>query len=305
MIRSVFQFVRAIASRFMACGAVYHSHPDWDDAVGPGWRERIMNETVTDRFHAKQGRTIARWTVGRPGRELIVYLKRHYRLPRLRGWLAWLLPNRAWSPGLEEWQNLEWARSQGLPVARAVAVGQTVSPTGKLQGFLAVEELAGMIGLHEAVPLASRILSPESFAAWKRGLTQELARLSRELHRRRAFHKDLYFCHFYIAEADTAIVPPSWRGRVVMIDFHRLGRHPLLWGWYLLKDIAQLWHSSEVPGVTARDRLRFWKQYRSGHWGREAPPPDWYRHFVRWKWALYQRTQARRAARAARTTMTG
>lgn len=264
-----------------------------------------MDESVTDRFHAKQGRTIARWTLSRVSKpDLVVYLKRHYRLSRFRGLLAAVFPKRAWSPGLEEWHNLNWARSQGLPVPVVQAVGQWTTPRLRVQGFIAVEELTGMIGLHEAVPKAFQTLPVPAFAAWKRGLIAELARLSRELHRRRAFHKDLYFCHFYITETDTRHVPDCWQDRVVMIDFHRLGHHPVLGLWYQIKDIAQLWNSSDVDGVTHRDRLRFWKLYRTGPWGTARTPSDWLRILVRWKWRLYQRNHKRRAARARRKTPT-
>ncbi|MFL6057189.1 MAG: lipopolysaccharide kinase InaA family protein, partial [Actinoallomurus sp.] len=53
-----------------------------------------------------------------------------------------------------------------------------------------------------------------------RGLVAELARLARELHRRRVFHKDLYFCHFYIPESFTRTVPADWTNHAVMIDLH-------------------------------------------------------------------------------------
>jgi heptose I phosphotransferase len=262
-----------------------------------------MSEPVTDRFHAKQGRTIARWTLtSESGRVRVVFLKRHFILPRLHGVFAVLFPKHAWSPGIEEWHNLNWARSQGLPVPAVPAVGQWVTPQLRVQGFIAVEELHEMLGLHEAVPLAFRTLSSTEFADWKRGLNQELARLSRELHQRRAFHKDLYFCHFYVQESDTRCVPNCWRGRVVMIDFHRLGHHPILRLWYQVKDLAQLWNSSDVPGVSDRDRLRFWKSYRTGIWDGTGKPPDWLRVLVRWKWKLYQRQHKRRAARANRLT---
>ena len=132
---------------------VVHREPDWDDFAGPGWLDGIMAESVTDRYHAKQGRSIGRWTLTAPdGRTLVVYLKRHYSLPRLRGLLSAFAPGRPWSPGLEEWEHLRWARANGLPVPRAVAVGEMLGPWGKLQSFLAVEELTGMLPLHEADP---------------------------------------------------------------------------------------------------------------------------------------------------------
>jgi heptose I phosphotransferase len=72
----------------------------------------------------------------------------------------------------------------------------------------------------------------------------------------------LYLCHFYIADAETWRVP-DWSGRVRVIDLHRLGHHPLTWAWWQAKDLGQFLFSSDVPGVTARDRLRFWQCYHA------------------------------------------
>jgi len=259
-----------------------------------------MSEPVTDRLHEKQGRSIGRRVFTEGNARLSVYLKRHYKLPWLHGLLATLFPNGAWSPGLQEWQHLIWAEKQGFPVPRPVAAGQTVGPRFRLQGFLAVEELHGQLALHEAVPLAAKRLDPITFAKWKRGLTAELARLTRELHRRSVFHKDLYFCHFYIPESFTHTPSEYWLNQVVMIDLHRLGRHSLTARWWQVKDLAQFLYSSDVEGVTARDRVRFWKLYRAGWPGRA--PGRWLLPFVRWKWQLYerhhQRTLAKRRAKS-------
>ena len=270
---------------------------DWGDFAGPNWSERIMETPVTDCFHAKQGRSTGRLILEAGGRRLSVYLKRHYRLPRLRSWLATLWPGRGRSPAMEEWRNLEWARSAGLPVPSAVAAAEYIGPWGRLQSCLAVEELAGMLPLHEAIPLAERRLGAGAFQSWKAGLTAELARLTRMLHGLRRFHKDLYLCHFYIQESDIPLrrdpegsaQPPKdcWRGRVYLIDLHRLGHHPWTWPWWRVKDLAQLLYSSEVAGVTVRDRLRFWRYYLGGGvsaWGRA-----WLRWLVLFRWRNYRR----------------
>jgi hypothetical protein len=286
----------------MAVSSVIHQSADWPAFAGVDWARTILTVPVTDRFHAKQGRSIGRWTLtDSEGRELVVYLKRHFELPRRHGLLARLFPGSAWSPGLQEWEHLNRAAAAGLPVPRAVATGEFRGPGLKLQSFLAVEELTGMLALHEAVPLAHTRLAPSAFASWKRGLIRELARLARELHRHRLFHKDLYLCHFYIAEADTSTPPDAWRGRVVMIDFHRLGRHRLGWQWYVSKDLAQFLYSSEVPGIDAKDRLRFWKLYRGGDWGESARPPAWLRRAVSWKWKRYREHNAKRKGRTGAT----
>ncbi len=278
--------------RRLARGAVrLRERPDWERFAGPGWAGRIMDVDVTDRFSAKQGRSTGRWVLRAGGERLAVYLKRHYRLPRWRGLLAALWPGVSWSPALQEWEHLEWARAQGIPVPAVVAAAEYLGPWGRLRSFLAVEELAGMLPLHEAIPLAASALAPADFARWKRGLVAETARLTRALHERRCFHKDLYLCHFYVPAEDTRRLP-AWRGRVHMIDLHRLARHPWTWRVWQVKDLAQLLYSSEVASVTSRDRLRFWRLYlgesRRGLAGR------WLRRAILFKWGRYRRHNARR-----------
>jgi heptose I phosphotransferase len=257
------------------------AQPAWEDFAGPGWADRIMGLQLGDRFHAKQGRTIVRWTLKAHGREMVVFLKRHYRLPRRHGLLALLRPGRPHSPALQEFEHLEWARQQGLPVPRPAAGGEFIGPWGRLQSFLAVEELTGMLPLHEAIPLAAARLSPAAFRRWKRGLGAEMVAITLALHRRRYFHKDLYLCHFYIPADDTARLPPDWAGRVWLIDLHRLGHHPRTWLWWRAKDLAQLLYSSDVPGVTRLDRLHFWRTYLAADALGWAAP--WLKAAVRFK----------------------
>src|SRR5262245_23156034 len=88
--------------------------PDWSDHVGADWTTRILQAKVTNDFHAKQGRSTGRWVLLRGSQTLCVYLKRHYKLSWFRGLLATLFPNAAWSPGMEEYHNLRWAKEQGL-----------------------------------------------------------------------------------------------------------------------------------------------------------------------------------------------
>jgi heptose I phosphotransferase len=270
--------------------------PEWLAALGPDWADRIMGESIDDRFHAKQGRTIAKWAI--PGGPT-VYLKRHFELPRKHGVLAMLFPHRSWSPGLQEADRLEWAARQGLFVPKVVAAGEFLAPWGKLQSFLAVEELTGMLALHEAMATAKANMSPADFAIWKRGLIAEMARMARELHRRRAFHKDLYLCHYFVHEADLSRVPVDWTGRVALIDFHRLGRYSFLWAKWQAKDLAQLLYSTfDVPGITARDRVRFWKLYTDGDWGGVTKLPRIVRYTAAIKAERYYRHNQKLLAKA-------
>lgn len=267
-----------------------HARADWARYAGADWAENILQAQVTDDFHAKQGRSTGRWVLQNGGGTLAVYLKRHYRLPWWQGVLAALWPRGDWSPALQEFRHLQWAQAQGLPVPRVVAAGEYLQPLGKLQSFLAIEELTGMLALHQAIPRAARKLEPIVFRRWKAGLVREMARLTRFLHQLRYFHKDLYLCHFYIPRADTERVP-HWPGRVHMIDFHRLAHHGLTWPWWRIKDLGQLLYSSDVVGVDARDRLRFWRCYLGPARRRDARFFSW---CVRVKGGLYRQHNAKK-----------
>src|SRR5687767_11378437 len=100
--RRLFRGVRRVRAR-----------PNWTRFAGPDWADAIMEAAVTDRFHAKQGRSTGRLVLQSEGRRLAVYLKRHYRLPWWRGVLAAVWPDGGWSPALQEWRHLNWAHRQG------------------------------------------------------------------------------------------------------------------------------------------------------------------------------------------------
>lgn len=247
--------------RRLVCGARRMcARGDWTALAGVDWPECIMQMPATDDFHQKQGRSTGRLVLQRDGTQLAVYLKRHYRLPRWRGLCAALWPGGNWSPAFQERARLAWAAGQGVPVPAVVAAGEFLGPAGRLQSVLAIEELTGMLALHQAIPLAGRQLDPATFRRWKTGLAAEVARLALLLHERAYFHKDFYLCHFFIPRGDTLRVP-DWRGRVHLIDLQRLRRHRLTWPWWIVKDLAQLLYSSEIEGIDGRDRLVFWRAY--------------------------------------------
>jgi heptose I phosphotransferase len=171
-----------------------------------------------------------------------------------------------------------------------MAAGELLGSGGKLQSFLAVEELKGMLALHEAIPLAQKHLDPLTFQRWKRSLAAEMARLSLMLHKQSVFHKDLYLCHFFIAESACKQPPASWPNQVYVIDLHRLAHHSVTWLWWLVKDLAQLLYSSEITGVTVQDRLTFWRHYRKGMGSRCGL----LKRFIRMKWRMYRRHNEKR-----------
>jgi Lipopolysaccharide kinase (Kdo/WaaP) family len=260
--------------------------PDWPRFAGEDYADRIMTIAVTDQHHSKQHRSIGRWVLRSDGEECVVYLKRHYTAPWWRRILAMLKPGNGWSAAAVEWRRLHWAQSHGVPVPQPVALGEFIGPGLRLESFLAVEELTGMAPLHLAIPQAATRLPAESFQKWKRGVIAQVAELARLLHRHRRFHKDLYLCHFYVRPPDGDARTPAM-GTVHMIDFHRLGRHPLTAWFWRVKDLAQLLFSSDVAGVTDHDRLRFFRQYLGSR--KPGRLDRWLLWLVRAKANLYHR----------------
>jgi hypothetical protein len=255
----------------------------------------VMTLESRDRFHAKQGRSTARFVFhagehSSPTRgssasasepPLAVYLKRHYRLPWTSRMAALLHPAGKHSDAGAEWSHLERVRELGIEVPDSVAAGEQIGPRASLTSFLMVTELEGG-AVNELLPVLSRQLDPQSFARLKRRVIAEIAGITARLHTASVFHKDLYLCHFYL---DPGRVESKEEGAwISLIDLHRLAEHRLCPGWWRCKDLGQLFFSTDgVAGLTEHDRLRFW---------------IWYCRFTRLRWPRWQLLLARlRAAR--------
>lgn len=258
------------------------------EALPADFDASVMAIVSRDRLHAKQGRSTARVVLHGAERRVSVYLKRHFRLPLAARLAATVDPSGRHSPGAAEWSHLERARALGVPVPEVVAVGERIGPWGSLQSYLAVAELPGR-ELNEVLPDLERSLDPESFAAMKRRIVGEMARIAATLHRARTFHKDLYLCHFFLNLEKAARDPRDVE--LTLIDLHRLREHRLMadrWRW---KDLGQLLYSIEgVAGVSSRDVLRFWMHYKKAAGMRR---PAWQARMIRLKAARYSSHNAR------------
>ncbi|MEZ6142349.1 MAG: lipopolysaccharide kinase InaA family protein [Zavarzinella sp.] len=257
----------------------------WRSIAPAGWESTVMASEEPKVFAAKQGRSIATWQLhDREGKPTLVYLKRHYRQPWRTRLAALFFPRRAWTPGLQEWHHLQWATEHGFAVPTALAAGEYLLPDGQLHGFIAIQELQGMVALHEAIPRAYDTMAPGDFRQWKRQLIRMLAEMSIALHRTDHFHRDWYLCHFYIPENWIGATQFPAHEQMYVIDFHRLIHKRWRRTFGIAKDLGQLLYSSDLPGISTRDRLEFWALYRkSVRW------PRWLRWLSIRKWRLYQR----------------
>ncbi len=216
----------------------------------------VMALQSSDRLHQKQGRSTCRVRFDGPNGPLSVYLKRHYQLPWSRRLAALFHPSGYHSDAGAEWRHLRFARELGIPIPEPVAVGEHLGPWASLQSYLMIEELQGFTPLHEAVPTMAERLPHPQFVIWKRKVIREVARMTSRIHQAKAFHKDLYLCHFFIhLNRDTSPMH--------LIDLHRLQQHQMTELWWRWKDLGQLLFSTiGVEGIEDADRLRFWVHYR-------------------------------------------
>jgi heptose I phosphotransferase len=242
----------------------------------------VMTLESRDRFHAKQGRSTARVVLVRTDRPLAVYLKRHFRLSWPTRLAALFDPGGRHSPAAVEWAQLERARALGIDVPEVVAAGEHIGPCSQLQSFLMIAELSGCEAVNELLPRLAAELDFREFATLKRRVVDEMARMTATLHAARAFHKDLYLCHFFL---DHERLKKDRALRLSLIDLHRLNVHKLWPTWWRWKDLGQLLFSTYgVDGITDRDRLRFWGIYRRRVGIRR---PCWHARMVRLRAARY------------------
>lgn len=211
--------------------------------------DAVLKLRPQDHFVEKQGRSTGRYAIsGRDGR-LSVYLKKYFRLP----WWQRLFGSAKRFPGPLELANLQRVAALGIAVPEPVVAGAERGSACK--SLLALRELEGFVSLHQFIP--ARLTGPDTpeQRAMRRVLTERLADVARRLHAADLYHRDLYLCHFFIRET-----PGAADGfDLVLIDFTRLIQSRL--ARWRVKDLAQFLFSSDLPGITRTDRLRFFKQY--------------------------------------------
>ena len=247
--------------------------------------EALARLAPADHFVEKQGRSTGRYLVPAVGRSVSFFLKKYFHLP---WWERWFAPLESY-PGPRELANLQRAAALGIPVPEPLAAG--ADRRHACRSMLAVRELEGYIPLHEFIPARlSRRESTEQRAV-RRELTARIADIARRLHSANLFHCDFYLCHFFIRESSN--FPAAFD--LVLIDLMRLKQSRL--ARWRIKDLAQLLFSSDLPGITRTDRLRFFKKYLGIR--RLDSTARWLLRRIQWKSSLYHRHNAILARKAA------
>jgi len=192
-----------------------------------------------------------------------VIYKRFIGTRHWRDWLADLLRRL---PALSSWINGHGLRERCLPSPRPLAAFRSYEGLSNLDGYLLTVKIPDAVDLHRFVAGLGRLPPLECRAALRHSIDQ-LARLVREMHRRRASHRDLKAVNILV-QRPKADFPklnvdfgPFWLIDLVGVRFHRW-----LSNGRKVKNLARLHASFHAhPGLTRSDKLRFLRVYLQ--WG--------------------------------------
>ena len=186
------------------------------------------------------------------GEEGVAYLKRHRVRARFGPLVRWVTGRMPAAPGIDEADAVEGCREANVPTMSVIAAGSAFDPArGETRSLFLSEAIADGKPADDAWRERFGTASPTpSERETRRRFLAALADTARRLHRANLFHRDFYWCHFFIRE-------PA-RGSFVahLIDLQRIERSRWLrWRW-LLKDLAQFRFSA--PTGATEEELRYW-----------------------------------------------
>ena len=156
-----------------------------------------------------------------------------------------------------EWHAISKLKSLGLATMTSMAYGSRGWNPARRQSLIVTEDLTNTISLEDYCKDWRQ--NPPEFAL-KQKLLNELASISRTLHRGGVCHRDFYLCHFLMPK-ECFDVASNQAFELFIIDLHRaLIKNPLGLRW-IVKDVSGLLYSAMDIGLTQRDFYRFIKIY--------------------------------------------
>jgi heptose I phosphotransferase len=155
-----------------------------------------------------------------------------------------------------EWRAIHRLQELEVETMMPVAYGREGWNPAAIDSLLITEELQNCISLErycEEWPNNP----PSPTVKWM--LIKRLARIAHTMHEGGVNHRDFYICHFLLQQ--------PWDGteenlHLYVIDLHRVQCRPSTPRRWVVKDIGSLHFSTMELGLTARDRLRFMREYR-------------------------------------------
>ena len=205
---------------------------------------------------AVRERSTARLTLRHRGAEYTFYLKRHTS-PPLKEHLKLLARFSRPKSALNEWRAIIRFHELGLPTMIPVAAGEKSSRLGAVStSFVLSLEIKDATRLdHYLAAWLGHPLSGEEIRR-KRALVEEVAQLTRKMHRSGLNHRDYYLCHLFIRETQA-----EENFELFVLDLHRVDIRNKVGRRWIVKDLAAINYSSLELPVHTTDRLRFLKHY--------------------------------------------
>jgi heptose I phosphotransferase len=219
---------------------------DWD---GRDPFEAIMG-LQGEVFKSRQGRVTLRFE----HRGRCYFAKLHHGI----GWRVLLryLRQLRWpvTDAGNEWRALRAIEALGVPTMKRVAFGCRGWSPARRRSFLITEALKNTISLEDFCKSWRRQPPP---TVLKRALIAKVADMARCLHASGFNHRDFYLCHLLLQRSVDERVADEKNPQVYLIDLHRVRRRRRLPRRWRVKDIAGLYFSSYLAGLTRTDKFRF------------------------------------------------
>jgi len=165
------------------------------------------------------------------------------------------------SPALRSWVQGHGLRERCLPTARPLVVLHRARKGLCYEGYLLTDKIANAVDLHAYLGRLDSLAASKR-QAHLRLLIDQVARLARELHRRRLSHRDFKAANVLVSgEVGVGTGPACW-----LIDLVGLERYRKLPRGRRVQNLARLHASFHRGGQLSRtDKLRFLRIYLE--WG--------------------------------------
>ncbi|MCX7627245.1 MAG: lipopolysaccharide core heptose(I) kinase RfaP [Methylophilaceae bacterium] len=154
-----------------------------------------------------------------------------------------------------EWRAIQRLEALGIPTTPAVAYGCRGTNPATLRSFILTRDLGDIVSLEDYC--RDWIIHPPALQV-KRHILRRVAHIARSLHEHGLNHRDFYLCHFCLDRRRLA----EGEVHLYLIDLHRMQLRAITPATARMKDIAALYFSALDIGLSARDCLRFLRQYR-------------------------------------------
>jgi len=186
-------------------------------------------------------------TAADDGRPLVLFLKRSWSPYKKDGLASLLRRGRVWSISRREWENSKLLAAAGLKTAGLVAYGEECGPLWEKFSFILTEAASGGQTLEQ-------FLRDCRDRGHRRLVFDALARHIRRMHDAGLASPDLFTRHLFVD--DGAALP-----QFCLIDMARLDHLQPLPARLRARDLAALNITAPLRFVSARERVRFLRQY--------------------------------------------